>query len=610
MLLANKFESVWFATPTDSLPTAPAALRAITPLSEALGLSDSPPTTTSEGQPLAERADEELKALQQGIIAQAEQLAAQHPRSPTVWARLAQAHHNKDNTQKAIEAARRALSLALNRKTRQSIRRPSSTVVVDSAACYVAATVLAATGRAAEAEEALIQLPLSGEHRVVAAALAAERGDYSTALDRLELTTGATAAALRGWLYLQVGRYDQALSELRRIVVSGHPTPAVLTNMAYAYAVLGSLRKAVRAAQQAVKLAPMSHTASFNLVGYLLTAGTAGPALAELDRLAKVLGGDDADIVLARAGVRLSDGQEQAALQTLRQGLQRVQLRGSARARAEVRGNIALLEGRLGLRPHSKVIEDIRTQIQRADGRSVTLVIILADLLHTTTAHPEIEALSHHLEPHQTTEELLPLKVRLAHLSANFDNEAILARRWTESEPMDPKAALTAVCIHGLNSGDYSGAAEMGLQAIRRMPHDVLLRNNTAYMLALAGRGNDAQQVLGPIAEEDPAVIATRGLVLIASGDLFGGCALYRQAAIVAAGLTDKLQAQRLTSLMAAFQTLALRELGIDASAIPRDSILRCRLPADWEVDPDFLLLRRVADRTGAGWPPTASDAD
>jgi tetratricopeptide (TPR) repeat protein len=609
MLLAGSVDSVGLAAPTEAVPATPSALRAITPLPELLGLQDSSAAFANKERPLAERADEEWQALQRGIVAQAKQLTFHHSRSPVAWARLAQALHNNGEIEKAIEAARRVLALTGESSARLASGRLSPITAVDPAACYVAATVLAATGNSSEAEEALVLLPPNGEHRVVAAALAAERGDYTAALQRLEVANGGTAGALRAWLYLRIGVYDRALSELRRTAASGRPTPAVLTNMAFAYAVLGSLRKAIRAARHAVMLAPMSHTASFNLVGYLITAGATDSARAELDRLVKAIGHDDADIVLARAGTWLSDGEDRTALQTLKRGLQRVQLRGSARARAELRANVALLEGKLGIRSRSSVLVEIRSQVKRADGRSVTLVSMLCDLLSRTTAYPEIQALAKSLEPYHTTDQLLPLRARMAHLSANFDDAVVLMRQWTELEPMDPSAAANAVYLHGMYRGDYNGAAELGRAALRRTPRSAILRNNTACMLGLAGRGDDAQQVLSTLVDDNyPPLIATRGLAVMASGDLLSGIELYQQAARAAEGLADKPEAQRLGAQIALYQVLAVAILGLDPLITDdrkRDGILHYRLPADWEADPDFLLLRHVADRVGAGWPPT-----
>lgn len=568
---------------TASLGASEDAKTAITPLLDVLGLAD-------PHEYIEHATDVRWEALQRTIVEQAEDLVANNPHSAMAWARLAQACHNAGDEERAIESARRVLSVS----------------DTDASAAYVAAMVLAATGQVDEAEQALTDLDPTDSRQLLAAALAAQRGDFEVGLERLEALAGPAAANLRGWLYLQLDLPNKAIAQFRVVLAEGAPSPDVLMNMAYAHAALGSLNKAVRAASQGVALAPANSAVSFALVRHLLNAGQVDASEAELNRLSTVLGGDDPDIVLLRGTVALRRGNEMQALRTLRSGRNVKRGRNNQRAIAELNANIAFFEWRTGQRSRPQLLTLIRRELERAAGESVGLVSMLSDVLSRTTGADEVEDEISRAAEYHNREELLPAITRLAHMRADFELELATAKEWSKADPINPLATAALIHLVGQLNGLYSHSADMGLKALRRTPNSFALRNNTAYSLAMAGRGQEALDVISVLKPDSITaslvLTATEGLAHLALGQIEVGCEKYREAAKSASEVPDATEATRLAALVGMNLLIAAKQLDV------ADDVAACggppgfQLPNDWLTDPQFLLLQRVASRHGLSW--------
>ena len=214
------------------------SLDRVTPIAEALGFS-SPETGSAEQIWVDAMA---------AVTDQARNAALRYPDSAAMWARLAQAAVISGELDDAIAAAGRSVELQPDSQNSEAWDLP---------ALLVASTVLAMCGENAKAEEALRAAPRDPALAVVAASLRAESEDWKGALSLLDGVESSTAASLRGWVLLELGSHQAALSALRRSVAQFGEDPTTAANMAFAFSALGSLKKAVRSARTATRLAPL-----------------------------------------------------------------------------------------------------------------------------------------------------------------------------------------------------------------------------------------------------------------------------------------------------------------------------------------------------------------
>ncbi len=587
-------------SPTEAVLKKPSVLHATVPLAAGVGVADEI-RKTSRATPKRDGSATEADLLlrqhwlgrQQEAVAEARALVARNNGSATAWARLAQAEHNADNVPQAVQAARRVLRLCE--------QDASGHTNADGPALYVAATVLGATQCATEAEEILERFRSSESHCILSATFAIQRGDYMSALTRLADASSSTAHTLKAWIMLQVGIPDRALTAIRTALRNGQPSPALLANMAFAYALLAQPHKAVRAAQQAVGLAPTSHKLSFSLVGYLLVCEQPRRALDELHRLCEARLEDDGDIALARAAVLVSMGERDRALQTLQAAATGGnQTPKSRRAEIEINCNIAVLRYLLGRSSKAQTLQNVGHHVRSAGGRSINAIAAYCDLRPHSSRYQEIVMLVHQAGEWHSHQDLLPLKARVAHLSGDHRREREATIAWLHAEPLNDMAACNLIHLLSVQ-GAYEKAADMGMQYLQRMPHSVRVRSNTAHCLAMIGKGDEARAVL-PASDSvgnRVAVIATRGSAELAAGNIAQGCGLYKHAFRLAQ--EDATDSARLQAILALNQWIAFRRMELDLSTRWRDSLLPLNLPPDWKQMPSVVQLMRRARDEGYG---------
>ena len=273
-----------------------------------------------------------------GDLLQARALAEGHPGSPTALARLASSELGFGNRVSASEAAQKVLE----------------NETIDAPALIVTSQVFVALGEINLTERALhkvLAAPAAGEGvkraaAVLAARIAAHQGDLERALELLADSGGGTGSALKGAVLAQMGRYHDAIHELRAALKSVPDSPATLCSLGYAYAAAGSTRKAIRATTTAAALAPADQTAGLNLAAMLLSQGEAREAVSAIDRLANHHPGD-IHLDLAAAAILYISGDTATALRRLRRAEASKAARGAAPSQAEeLRLNISLLKTR------------------------------------------------------------------------------------------------------------------------------------------------------------------------------------------------------------------------------------------------------------------------
>jgi tetratricopeptide (TPR) repeat protein len=315
--------------------------------------------------------------------------------------------------------------------------------------------------------------------------------------------------------------------------------------------------------------------------------------------------GEDLKITAVLAHVLASQDRLVEARRELRRGLARHPFGRNQVDYAELVANLAFLELRVGQRTRGEVLAELRKQIDAIDGQSLALALMFADLVHRTTARTEVARLYDGLLRHESEEDLLPLKVRLLLFEQDYESARREVRRWVEVAPLNPDAAQTLVTIEGQIFADFASAAKVGREALKRFPGYVLLRNNVAFALALSDQIAEAQAILGESREDEPPFLyATRGLIALAAGSIQEGLDLYDKAVASADEQGgDSESAIEFRRLARAYEWLGLQKFGLATGDLPSE---RCDvvLPDDWQVDNNYLILRELAARIGAPWPP------
>ena len=95
------------------------------------------------------------------------------------------------------------------------------------------------------------------------------------------------------------------------------------------------------------------------------------------------------------------------------------------------------------------------------------------------------------------------LKHQLAVLEGDTDAAGSAATEWFELERDNPMAATAAVIAVGIGQGRWNEAVAVADYALSKFPHDRVLVNNYAYVLAMNGRAEEVISLLEPIAGDD-----------------------------------------------------------------------------------------------------------
>lgn len=551
---------------------------------EELRRADEAPRKPSVERPDLKRQHRRLEAMRAESAREAFATAQQFETSATAWARAAHSMYAIGEVAQAVEAARQVADIT------------SRSVVVDgrpdAPAVYVAASVLALTGELGEADSLLATAGPDSSLQLLRAAIAAELGEFNRALALLEDVREHSAAALRAWLLLQVGAPMKALGEIRRVLRESDPDPAVMANMAYAFALLGSPRKAANAARQATILASANKSLGLNFVGYLLAMNSPERAISEIDRLSHGYLAKDPDLRLAKAGILWATGKHDRAIRSLNSLLNDLSADLDQRSKAEISTALIVFKSQLGSIARPQAISALRRLAGMAAGRSIYVIAAYADLVFSRSFLGELRGLIRQAKEWHTPEELLPLRAREAFLAGDIDEERDLINAWVAMDPFDQTAVAQQIYITGAHGDDFNAAAEVGLKALQRMPFSDPVRNNTAYVLAMAGRGEEAKRVLAGVQEKDRiSIIATTGLAELALGNVAAGYELYKQAFALAEVDQDR---EFLQAALGLYQQIAVARLELNPA---EGELLDLDLPADWSDNPVLARLVAVAKR-------------
>jgi tetratricopeptide (TPR) repeat protein len=411
--------------------------------------------------PAQARERQALLSELESAVDQAKDLVELHQESKIAWARLAQTLAAVGRYEDAVRAAREVLQ-----RTNFGIEEFQSTNAVSE---LVAGRVLVAAGFSDEAESFFAQhSQLPDAWALLYAAIAENREDHEQALARIEGHDGSEFAGFRGYLLLRVGKWREAITELRKAGGEGSKNPDVLTNLGYAYAVVGSHRKALRCARQAVILMPCSHHLSFNLVSLLVGRALWDDAISELKRLQEIFP-NDLKIASAFGFVYLNSGQSDKAIREYRRSLTANRLQRHSPDYAQASVSLAMAEWLVGRRSKGEVLDEVRKQIAQTKPTQA-FALAVADLAPRRTAIREVAELYVVLRQQDSEDSLLPLAVKIALLRDDYNEAVQLASRWAELAPLNPDAVQQVISIRGHVYGDFAEAVRVGTAALARVP--------------------------------------------------------------------------------------------------------------------------------------------
>jgi tetratricopeptide (TPR) repeat protein len=521
--------------------------------------------------------------LPPSYVSNARALVERHPSSPTALARLAQAEQAVGNDDEAVAAARAALACAAEQ--------------TDTGAELAAVTVMAAAGHASEAELELARLQPTGPLAVFYANLAAERGAFAEALERVDSEDSAEAWSVRGWVSLKQRDFPAAIKGFRQALRRGGPTPAALTNLGLAHAALGEREHAISETRQALKLVPgQSKRVGFNLASYYLAGGDYEQAL-DVIRSLQQENPRDVEPLFGEARIHLAAGYAERAQRPLRRARTTLWAYLDDIERAELTANLVFVNWHLNqINARDAAVKVVREleKIQHGSLRMAEMLPVLlprfsdADLFRKQLArirqaHPKAP--------------LGSLELHRAKLERRFDDATALALRWAEESVLDPEPAIEATYLLCDVTGDFQRAVTIGRAAHRRMPANTVLSNNLAYALALVGDIAEARRHLPP--HDTPHHIATRALVALRAGHLDEARAGYRTAFARAKKTSDA----ALPGLVLLHAHMGFEDFAPDTERLPEIE-QGVELPDDWEDDARFAITSTMFERRGIR-PPT-----
>jgi tetratricopeptide (TPR) repeat protein len=434
---------------------------------------------------------------------------------------------------------------------------------------------------------------------VLHASLATARGEYDTAVQRLDGLEDLGAASLRGWIAIQRCDYENAITHFRKGIRVGGANPGLLTNLALAHAFVGARPKALNESRQAAHLAPNDRRVGFNLVSLLSAGGDSAEVKAELRRLRQAHP-QDIEVVFCDASVKMSFGAPEDALRVLRRARTGLWAYASPTQQAELTANLSYVEWHLGRISASQAARTLLDQLRATDYGSVRMAAMVPVLLGRFSDLARFRATYERLQAGRPEYWLPRFKLHMALLERRFEDATEEAVKWSHAAVLDPVPAASASYLLAEVRGDYHQAAAIGMKALRRMPAAVQVRNNVAYALAMAGRPAEAAEYLED-GVDAPEHVTTNALIDLMRGKTDAALNGYERAYRQADG-DPVLQ----------FRIALARNIGLKRINHPRYAEFELkdavsRLPREWTDQPKLALALCLARRERVELPERVS---
>jgi tetratricopeptide (TPR) repeat protein len=523
-------------------------------------------------------------------------------KSAATLARLAHAELAAQDTDAAEVAAVDALDFLVS----DCERKPQAEV--DIPAAISAAWVLIIAGKSDHAESRLSKLPGEPPVLIVRANLAVDANDFSKALELLRGCSFPEADSLRGYVYLRLNDTSRALTELRRAYHEGAPNADVCANLAAAFWIAGSRRKSLNFIRQASRLAPGRKDISLRMLDLIISSHEIGAAKNEIKSILHRGVIETAELAIRQAQIAMAENMQARALSLLRRAEGLALSADDKPTATQINGRIAMLRLSKGDIDKDGARRKLRKAMDDAPG-DVTLVYMFSDLCDKVRRAPELRSRYERMRGEDPDPELLPIETKLAYLECRFDDYCSLAMKWYNSQPLNPFAAKVAILACVYATQDLKQAAHLAKALHSRFPWDSGVANNAAYVCVLAGKPDAAERILSDtrLSGNMPeyVLLATKGLVEIAKGDIQAGLRLYRRSAEAADRLNEGMLPRILVTLS---QGLGLQLIGqyqtVMEFAMRVGALPPLELPVDWTDDPELRFLAWRCEKEGYVWPP------
>lgn len=518
---------------------------------------------------------------------------------PVTYIRAAQALLIAGTATQAAEMARKTLEYVRQQWLNQQR--------FDLASSLGAVRVLRNTEQSGLVYSLLTALPRHPLLDVARAMHLIDQGDLDGAFVLLQHNESSEAPGLRGYILLRQQRYQDALRELRLAKKYLPGDPDVAINTAVAYWELGAFRRAVNSAREASLIAPGRKDIALKFLKYLIRAGRIQEAQSEVRSIRDRSVAETTDFLIVQAQIAAKAGQNQKAVALLRRTTACARREGDICLESETNANVAVLRAANGEIDRDFVLAEIRKSLSFCP-QSVALVSMLADWSRFVSDGVEVRRYYSQLSASPHDMYWPSLNMQLAYLECRWEDVLTWSIEWQKQQPLNSNLRAVSMMLTGQVLDNWNDAATMAREALRCVDASPRMRNDCAYVLALAGNAKEARSVLGEVDKTSYLMTATLGLVEMALGRIAQGMAYYRQAAELADKEPD---GEVVRALMTCHQTLALRRLNL----LDRDTLFEIRagalppvdLPDDWANRPDFKLLESVAARHGWPWPSVIS---
>lgn len=518
----------------------------------------------------------------------------------TSYAALAQAHAALNESADALDAARLALKLSIVQGD-DSDDRPRAT---DPSSARIAAEVLSRFGSAAaEAYDRLVDVKGDRSLRLTKAVLASELGRPDDALAAIADTDGPMFEAFRGYLLASQKEYQKAIPHLRAALRETPDDADSALNLSISLWNIGARRKATTTALRATRMSPGRKDISMHFMELLLAQVQHERLASELRTLNEKGVGPDAGLLVLKARLLLAQGRSDKAIPILQNALDLARQDGDTTKEGEISSNLVVLRHDLGRITREKMADELERLLEQFPVNDAVVVNYVRAADRRSDAG-KLRAALGRIDATTTPTRRAFLRHHVAFLEGDNEAAGTAALEWLDNERTNPHAVAATLLAVGIGLERWAEAETIADWARTNLRLDQALVNNVAYVLAMVGRADEAVSLLKDAVEHDDSFIlrATLGLAHLASGDLDRGMRLYREAAAMAEKINPMWSA-----LMATYQALVVRQLGLDSTSpegvIEALSLAPHALPEDWEDRPDFLRVKFVCDRHGYPWP-------
>lgn len=555
------------------------------------------PMSTTKNRSVGERQAvlDTIAALRNISRAKAESNAARF-RSPLTLAALAQAYGTGEA---AVRAAREALDLAtaLEKGSLEGLTNQ----VRDETSIKIAVDVLVANGESSFALARLRDHATTPWLRLSLAGVAAANELWEEARDALAGLELQQAFALRGYLAARESKWSESVRELRAAIRLNPGDVDSLLNLSIALWRLGSAQKATKFAWRATRTSPGRRDVSMHLLDLLVRQEKFDDVESELKSLHDQGVLPNAGLTVVQARLALGEGHAKRAMTLLRRAAEQALSEGDEATRTEVLGNLLSMRIEHGLTARTDGLRDLLDLMKNDPTSSVAILLYAQHADRCSEAGPLREALAGPAVFDEARRAYL--MTRLAVLEGDSAEAAAWAGEWFRLEPRNAGAAAAAIVSIGIGEERWGEASIVADAALHRFPHDRAVVNNSAYVLAMAGRAPDAIRILEGFGTDEFVLQATLGLAHLANGDIRTGTRLYREAADHAERVDPAWR-----SLMTAYQAIVVRQLALDPDRYEELQALLLapvELPTDWTDRPDFVRMHKQFERHGYPWPPS-----